>query len=102
MPGREFVLDVHPTIPEKLARLEELAGNLWYSWHRPARALFSSLDRDLWNRVGHNPKLFLRRVDERILRKAAKNQVYLGQYHEVLSAYDTYHAQASRASPRTI
>ena len=96
MPGREFTLDVYPEIPRKLSRIRELADNLWYSWHRPTRALFSALDRDLWSRVGHNPKLFLRRVDERILEEAARDGVFLEHYHEVLSAYDTYHAPAPR------
>ena len=94
--GREFTLDVYPKVPDELSRLGELADNLWYSWHRPTRALFSALDRDLWNRVGHNPKLFLRRVDARTLEQAARDGVYLGHYHEVLSAYDTYHAPTAR------
>ena len=35
-----FNLEVDPKIPRRLARLEELASNLWYSWDRPARTLF--------------------------------------------------------------
>jgi len=97
MPGREFILDVTPNIPEPLARLEELANNLWYSWDRPTRALFGPLDPVLWNRVGHNPKLFLRRVQESKLREAAADQVFLANYHKVLSAYDTYHGATVRA-----
>ncbi|MDX1430913.1 MAG: alpha-glucan family phosphorylase [Gammaproteobacteria bacterium] len=96
MPGHEFTLDVHPRIPEQLTRLRELADDLWYSWHRPTRALFSALDRELWNRIGHNPKLFLRRVNQRILDEAARDGAYLGHYHEVISAYDAYHAPAPR------
>ena len=46
MTGREYILDVHPRTPEKLARLEELAQNLWYSWHRPTRMLFATTTTD--------------------------------------------------------
>ncbi|MGH8671344.1 MAG: alpha-glucan family phosphorylase, partial [Burkholderiales bacterium] len=45
----------------------------------------------LWVEVGHNPKAFLRRVDEKRLHEAAKDQVFLATYNRVLSAYDTYH-----------
>ncbi len=96
MSGHEFVLDVYPKIPERIGRLEELATNLWYSWHRPARALFGPLDPSLWNRVGHNPKLFLKRIDEHVLRAAATDQVFLSNYHKLLSAFDTYHGERSR------
>lgn len=96
MPGHQYILDVHPNIPEELSRLTELADNLWYSWDRPTRALFGPLNPKLWEQVGHNPKLFLRRIDEATLREAAKDQVFLGNYRKVLSAYDTYHGDKTR------
>jgi glycogen phosphorylase len=99
MPGREFTLEVVPNLPEEVGRLAELADNLWYSWHRPARSLFGLLDPALWRRVGHNPKLFLRRVDEALLRQAARDEVYLASYRAVLSTYDTYHGAASSPRP---
>ncbi len=93
MNGHEFNLDVVPAVPDEIARLSELANDLWYSWHRPARALFGSLDAELWGRVGHSPKLFLSRVDERLLAHAANDEVFLSNYHQVLAAYDTYRAR---------
>ena len=39
-----FALEVIPVVPQALARLSELAGNLFFSWHRPTRALFEALD----------------------------------------------------------
>ena len=50
-PGTSFALEVQPRIPERLARLEELANNLWYSWHRQTRALFARLNPALWEAV---------------------------------------------------
>lgn len=91
MTGKIYQLEVNPKIPPRLERLEELANNLWYSWDRPTRALFSSLSRPLWAAVGHNPKAFLKRVDQRRLEAAAENPVFLGSLNRVLSAYDTYH-----------
>ena len=56
-PGTRYVLEVNPRLPKRLARLEELAGNLWYSWDRPTRALFARLNPALWDAVGHCPNL---------------------------------------------
>jgi glycogen phosphorylase len=94
--GTTFNLEVNPKIPRRLARIEELADNLWYSWHRPTRSLFSRLDKTLWNAVNNNPKEFLRRVDENRLVEAANDQVFLASFNQVLSAYDTYHSEPLR------
>ncbi len=91
-----FTLTVNPKIPERLARLEELVNNLWYSWDRATRALFSRLDPKLWEAVGHNPKTFLRRVDESLLLLAAEDPTFLSNYNSVLSAYDSYHSEPVR------
>ncbi|SFO05625.1 alpha-glucan family phosphorylase [Nitrosospira briensis] len=91
-PGTAFTIAVTPKIPPRLARLEELANDLWYSWDRSTRSLFSSLDHALWGAVGHNPKAFLKRVDESKLLRAAEDRVFLAHYNSVLSAYDFYHS----------
>jgi len=91
--GTSFAIEVNPAIPERLARLEELANNLWYSWDRPTRALFARLDTELWNSSGHSPKAFLKRVEERRLVEASLDDVFLGNFNRVVSAYDTYHAE---------
>ncbi len=95
-PRTVFQLEVNPKLPQRLARLEELASNLWYSWDRPTRTLFSRLHTGLWDAVGHNPKAFLRRVDEQKLVDAADDPVFLANYNRVLSAYDTYHNEPLR------
>jgi len=86
-----YILQVRPKIPARLARLEELANNLWYSWDRPTRALFARLHPGLWRAAGQNPKAFLKRVDQQRLLDAAEDQVFIGNLNRVLAAYDTYH-----------
>ena len=86
-----YVLQVRPKIPARLARLEELANNLWYSWDRPTRALFARLHPGLWRAVGQSPKAFLKRVDEQRLLEAAEDPIFIGNFNRVLAAYDTYH-----------
>src|SRR6185436_4074068 len=92
-PGTPFALEVQPRIPAGLGRLEELANNLWYSWHRPTRALFARLDPKLWEAVGYSPKAFLRSVHERKLDEAAEDPAFLHDYNQTLAAYDAYHNQ---------
>jgi starch phosphorylase len=86
-----YILQVRPRIPARLARLEELANNLWYSWDRPTRALFARLHPGLWKVTEQSPKAFLKRVDEQRLLDAAEDQVFIGNLNRVLAAYDTYH-----------
>ena len=84
--------------PERLHRLPELAGNLYWSWHPAARDLFQMLDPALWNDVQHNPvRLLLELRDpnarrSRRLLAAAANPAVLRQYEAVLTAFDAYMA----------
>ena len=96
MSGTRYQLEINPKLPERLARLDELANNLWYSWDRPTRTLFARLGSKLWGAVGHSPKAFLKRVDQHRLDEAAADPVFLGAVARVLSAYDTYRTTPSR------
>ena len=92
-PGTRYPLEVNPKIPKRLARLEELANNLWYSWDRPTRSIFARLNPALWDSVGHNPKAMLKRIDEQRLIDAASDPAFLDSLTRVLAAFDTYHAE---------
>jgi len=87
-PGTSFPLEVTPRIPPELARLEELANNLWFSWHRATRELFTRLDPQVWNAVGHSPKALLKAVDQRRLLEAAADSVFLHDLDRTLATYD--------------
>ncbi|MEC7376994.1 MAG: DUF3417 domain-containing protein, partial [Pseudomonadota bacterium] len=86
----EFRLESNPRIPEALGRLEELANDLFYSWDHGVRSLFVRIDMRLWEKVEHNPKLFLRRVAQERLDEAAEDRAFLAEYRRVLSSYDAY------------
>src|SRR5438128_6869400 len=92
-PGTRYQLEVNPKLPKRLARLEELAGNLWYSWDRATRAIFARLNPTLWDAVGHNPKAMLKRIDEQRLIDAASDPAFLDSLTRVLAAFDAYHAE---------
>jgi starch phosphorylase len=97
-PGTAFPLEVTPRLPPQLARLEELAGNLWFSWDRPTRSLFARLDNALWEAVGQNPRAVLKNVSQRRLEEAAQNPAFLHDYHRTLAAFDAYLSSPPGAS----
>src|SRR5687767_10735395 len=84
------LLEVTPVVPEALSRLPELASNLFFSWHRPTRALFEDLNRELWKQSGGNPRLLLRCVSQEALSHAAQDAGYLARYSQALQAFDAY------------
>jgi starch phosphorylase len=87
---RNTLLEITPVVPEALARLPELASNLFFSWHRPIRALFEDLEPELWKQCGGNPRLMLRCVRQSALDGAAADPQYLGRYAAALQLLDTY------------
>ena len=77
-------------LPKRLARLSELAHNLWWTWQPEAPRLFGRLDNALWERLGHNPIRFLREIDRSRLNQAAKDKEYLALFDRVFADFDSY------------
>jgi len=88
--GTRYTLEIQPVIPPRLARLNDLAADLYYSWDHTTRGLFYSLDKDLWEESRHNPKVFLRRVSQQRLEEASTTRTFLEEYQRVLANYDAY------------
>jgi len=93
--GTSFRLDVRPQLPRRIARLEELAGDLWYSWHRATRVLFARLDAALWTEINHSPKALLSNIEQQRLDAAAAEAEFLALYDAALAEYDAYHASSA-------
>ncbi len=77
-----------PTQPDRIARLEELAGDLWWSWHLEARAVFRRLDYALWRATAHNPLRMLRLIAREKLDAAAADPAFLEIYDRAIAALD--------------
>ncbi len=80
MPGSE--------IPARIGRLNELATNLWWSWHDEARDLFRVLDHPAWRLSEHNPVKVLREISADKLQKASEDPDFLLHYDAVMAAFD--------------
>ena len=75
-------------VPLRIARLEELAYNFWWSWHRSARELFKSLDYALWRSTAHNPVCMLNQVSEERLKEVGKDPLFRRHYDAVMIDFD--------------
>ena len=80
-------------LPKRIARLSELAYNLWWTWQPEAARVFGRLDYDLWERLGHNPIRILREVDRSRLKQASKDSEYLALFDRVFASFDSYMEQ---------
>src|SRR4029453_6369471 len=78
-PLRRF--PVRPTLPPSLAPLRALVNNLRWTWHRPTRDLFASIDKELWEASAHNPLRLLSEVPGRRVEQLAGDPAFLERMH---------------------
>ena len=88
-------------LPKRLARLGELAYNLWWTWQPEAARVFGRLDYDLWERLGHNPIRLLREIGRQRLSQASKDKEYRALYDRVFTDFDSYMNQTDTWTSRT-
>ncbi len=74
-PLRKFT--VRAVVPGALSALDELAGNLRWSWHEPTKRLFEHIDPELWRSSRRDPVAFLGEVDPARLDQLAGDQGYV-------------------------
>jgi starch phosphorylase len=84
------VQPLFPHLPERLAGLEELTENLWWSWNPGARMLFKTLDRQARKESGHNPDKMLREFPRELLEKAGADADYIRRYDDVIDVFRIY------------
>jgi len=80
----------HFDLPPRIDRLGELAYNLWWTWNPHAHRIFYHIDFALWERLNHNPLLFLRQVGRKEINAKAQDPIYLEQYDRVFADFDAY------------
>lgn len=86
----ESIPTANADVPERIARLNELAYNLWWAWNPDAINLYRSLNRNLWDNVSHNPVEMLQTIPLNLLRNAAEDPEYLANYDAVMADFDAY------------
>lgn len=79
-----------PRVPARLAGLERLAKNLWWTWNPDAIALFRRLDDDLFSSTGHNPVKVLGVIDQAKLDSFCEDLGFLSHMDRVVDSFDRY------------
>jgi starch phosphorylase len=81
---------VRPVLPEPLAGLGTLAGNLRWSWHPPTQDVFAAVDPDLWESTGHDPVRLLGEVGRSRLEELAGDEGFLAGLSEAQADLQRY------------
>lgn len=81
---------VLPKLPERIAVLQELSHNLWYSWTWDLVKLFIRLDPEMWEACSQNLVEMLSRLPQETLRKAAEDEGFLASLDRVHQAFKDY------------
>ena len=83
LPGAEV------EIPREVARLYDLAYNLWWTWSPGAHLLFGAIDPARWVRT-RNPVELLLGVEPHMWDALLQNESFMSGYHTVIGEFDRY------------
>lgn len=81
---------VRTVLPEKIAPLGKLAGNLRWSWHLPTSRLFEEIDPAAWAESGHDPVSFLGSVTREKLEQLAGDDALVQRIQAVGADLENY------------
>lgn len=81
---------VTPRLPERLAKLEDLAYNLWWCWDQEAIKLWRRLSNELWEETNHNPVRMLGMISQERLKKKSADDGFLSQMDRVSNRLEEY------------
>ena len=82
----------HPPLPDRLARLGDLAYDFWWSWNSEARQVFRLMDYELWRSTAHNPVRMLWLIPPARLEQLANDLAFLAVYDAAVRGLDEAHA----------
>lgn len=81
---------IKSTLPKELKCLDELAHNMWWAWNYEARELWKSLDKDLYEEVGHNPVMLLDRLTYERKEAIVKDKTIMERVKSVYKLFRDY------------
>ncbi len=81
---------IKSTLPSELKCLDELAHNMWWAWNYEARDMWKSLDKDLYEEVGHNPVMLLDRLSYDRKEAIVKDKAIMERVKAVYKKFREY------------
>lgn len=83
-------VNISPNLPDRLKPLLTIASNLWWTWTPEAIYLFQDMDRDLWERSGHNPVAMLGMIEQPRLEELERDEIFLARMNELHAELERY------------
>lgn len=77
-------------LPDALKPLQEIAGNLWWSWHRDAMDLFESLQPELWESSQCNPLTILDQLGSEKALALANDPQFMEKVQQIYADFKSY------------
>lgn len=74
--------EVTADLPEALQPLLRLSSNFRWTWHHRTRELFRSIDRSLFEKLGHNPVQLIREIPRERMAELSADRVFLSMLQE--------------------
>ncbi len=81
---------VRPVLPDALAALGDLAGNLRWSWHPETQDVFEEVDAELWESTGHDPVRLIGEVGRGRLDELAADEGFRKRLGAAKADLDRY------------
>jgi phosphorylase/glycogen(starch) synthase len=86
---------VEISLPDNLTLLNELAYNLWWSWHDEAQEFFALMNPTLWEYFNHNPVKLLKSISTAEWLTLRNNSSFVDKYHSVCDKFKAYLSEMS-------
>ncbi|MCX6145851.1 MAG: DUF3417 domain-containing protein, partial [Candidatus Kapabacteria bacterium] len=87
-PVQTFV--VNANLPEKIAKLKDIANNYWWCWDADTKDIFIRMDRKIWEDVNHNPVMLINKISQSRLMELSQQvefTSYLDYVHKRFVSY---------------
>jgi alpha-glucan phosphorylase-like protein len=85
---------IESKLPEALVPLQELAGNIWWSWNKEAIQLFRAIEPELWESVHHNPIALLDGLSVETTKRLLEDKDFMARLKSVNKAFQAYLKEA--------
>jgi glycogen phosphorylase len=82
-----------PHLPERIAGLEPIAYNLWWTWRHRAWDLFRALDLSAWRESDENPVRMLAFLPKQVFDSALADPGFLELYDDVWARFSSEYSK---------
>jgi starch phosphorylase len=71
--------EVVADLPNPLRPLRDIAYNFRWTWHHETRDLFREMERQLWDKVGHNPVQFIANLSAERMQRLCDDENFIAK-----------------------